>query len=397
MERRLEIDALRGLMLVWMTLVHIPTLLTPWVNQPFGFLSASEGFIFVSALFTGRIYYRVFGRDGPWPMQRKLLQRTARLYCFHVVLLVLLFTVAASIARTGRAPALANLLSYFFSVTPMHALRDGLLLLYRPPLLDIIPLYVTFLFLSPFLLLLGGRRARGWKYLLGASLLLWIAAQFGVARLAYAALGSCCHVRVPIAEMGAFNLWAWQLMWTFGMWCGVRWARGDLPAERWAARAWVPGLCVALLLLGLRYTQIVYTHMAGADPGPLLLIDKWHLGVVRLVDFAAVAAVVVRFHRVLEPLAVRPLVLLGQSSLYVFCAHFLFCFAGLAMSGAADHVLGWQQFALLAATFAALLGVARLFARSELAVPRRALAAGAPGSGALELTLRTPPREGASS
>ncbi|HEY7929984.1 MAG TPA: OpgC domain-containing protein [Steroidobacteraceae bacterium] len=389
MQRRFEIDALRGLMLVWMTLVHVPTLLTPWVNQPFGFLSASEGFIFVSALFTGRIYYRILSRDGSWPMQRKLLQRTSRLYAFHVVLLVLLFTVAVAIARGGHAPALAHLLSYYFSVTPMRAMRDGLLLLYRPPLLDIIPLYVTFLFLSPFLLLAGGRRAQRWKYLLGASFAIWIAAQFGVARAVYAALGSCCHVRVPIAEMGAFNLWAWQLMWIFGMWCGVRWARGDLPAERWAARAWVPGLCVALLLLGLRYAEIVSTHLTGVDPGPLALIDKWHLGVVRLVDFAAVAAVVIRFHRTLQPLAVRPLVLLGQSSLYVFCAHFVFCFAGLAMSGNADHVPGWRQFALLAAAFAALLGVARLFARSELAVPQPA-----PPPSALELTLRARPRQG---
>jgi hypothetical protein len=380
MERRLEIDALRGLMLVWMTLVHVPTVLTPWVNQPIGFLSASEGFIFVSALFTGRIYYRVLGRDGPWLMQRKLLQRTARLYCFHVVLLVLLFTVAATIARGGHAPALWNLLTYYFSVTPARALRQGLLLLYRPPLLDIIPLYVTFLFLSPFLLLIGGRRGQRWKYLLAASFALWIAAQFGVSRLVYAGLLDCCHVRVPLAEMGAFNLWAWQLMWTFGMWCGMRWAKGDLPAERWAERAWIPALCVALLMLGLRYAETAYTQVTGIDPGPMLLIDKWHLGIARLVDFAAVATVVIHFHRRLEPLAVRPLVLLGQSSLYVFCAHFLFCFAGLAMSGTADHVLGWRQFALLGAAFASLLGVAKFFARSELSVPRRVSSAGALGA-----------------
>ena len=387
MERRLEIDALRGLMLVWMTLVHVPTVLTPWVNQPFGFLSASEGFIFLSALFTGRIYYRVLVREGSWPMQRKLLQRTFRLYCFHAVLLVLLFTVAVAVARSGHAPALAHLLNYYFTVGPVRALRDGLLLLYRPPLLDIIPLYVTFLFVSPFLLLLGGPRAQRWHYVLAASVALWLASQFGVSRFAYAGLTACCHVRVPITEMGAFNLWSWQLMWVFGMWCGVRWARGDLPAERWAARAWIPGLCVALILLTLRYAETVWTQVTGIDPGPMVLIDKWHFGVVRVIDFAAVSMVVIRFRQALEPLAVRPLVMLGQSSLYVFCAHFLFCFAGLAMLGNADHVLGWPQFALLAVTFASLLGVAKLFARSELTVPQRRPAA-------LPLALRSQTRDG---
>src|SRR5690348_5635176 len=121
MERRLELDALRGLMLVWMVLVHIPTILTPWVNQPFGFLGASEGFIFLSALFTGRIYYRALTREGRASMLRRLMQRTFRLYCFHVVLLILLFTVAASVARSGHAPALSHLLSYYFTVGPIRA------------------------------------------------------------------------------------------------------------------------------------------------------------------------------------------------------------------------------------------------------------------------------------
>jgi hypothetical protein len=34
--RLLELDALRGLMLVWITLTHLPTSLRKYVNQPFG-------------------------------------------------------------------------------------------------------------------------------------------------------------------------------------------------------------------------------------------------------------------------------------------------------------------------------------------------------------------------
>jgi len=47
---------MRGLMLVWITLTHLPTSASAYVNQPFGFVSAAEGFIFLSALFTGRVY-----------------------------------------------------------------------------------------------------------------------------------------------------------------------------------------------------------------------------------------------------------------------------------------------------------------------------------------------------
>jgi len=35
--------------------------------------------------------------------------------------------------------------------------------------------------------------------------------------------------------------------------------------------------------------------------------DKWHLGVVRLIDFAAITALLVRFQFLVKPLAVRPL------------------------------------------------------------------------------------------
>jgi hypothetical protein len=67
----------------------------------------------------------------------------------------------------------------------------------------------------------------------------------------------------------------------------------------------------------------------------------------------------------LKPLAVRPLVLLGQSSLPVFCVHLLFCFAGLTLMGNASMLSGWKQFGLLAATFTAMLLTAKAFSKSE--------------------------------
>src|ERR1700676_4386300 len=55
MPRRIEeLDALRGLMLVWITCTHLPTILSKYTNQPFGFFAATEGFIFLSALFPHR-------------------------------------------------------------------------------------------------------------------------------------------------------------------------------------------------------------------------------------------------------------------------------------------------------------------------------------------------------
>jgi hypothetical protein len=74
----------------------------------------------------------------------------------------------------------------------------------------------------------------------------------------------------------------------------------------------------------------------------------------------------IRFRKALQPLAIRPLVLMGQSSLQVFSMHFLFCFLGIGMMGSADRIFGWEQAALIVGTFAALLLVAKAYARPEL-------------------------------
>lgn len=109
------------------------------------------------------------------------------------------------------------------------------------------------------------------------------------------------------------------------------------------------------------------------------LFDKWHLGPLRLLDIAAVAAVLIVAQRWLKPLAVRPLVLMGQSSLQVFCVHLLFCFAGLTLMGNASMLNGWRQFGLLAATFAGMLATATLFSKSEATHERQPKAS--PGVG----------------
>lgn len=359
MQRRIEIDAARGLMLVWMTLTHMPTVLTPWVNQPFGYISASEGFIFLSALFTGCIYERLLARSGPSAMASKLLQRTLRLYQYHVALLFGAFLIAARFAVNGHHQALYYLLDFYFAAGRARAVTDALLLIYRPPLLDIIPLYLIFLLLSPIALYLADKS--GWRILLATSFMLWLFAQFGLRQNLYGFANLHLHLTVPLSEMGAFNLWAWQFMWIIGLWCGSRWAKGDLPIEPWAQRVWIPCAAITVALLATRYAEINGLNLTPYS----IVFDKWHLGALRLLDFAAITAVLVRFQSVLKPLAVRPLVLLGQASLQVFVTHFVFCFIGLGMMGNDPRLYGWPQFALLAVTFAALLAVAKIFGKPD--------------------------------
>jgi hypothetical protein len=359
MGRRIELDALRGLMLVWITLTHLPTAASAYVNQPFGFVSAAEGFIFLSALFTGRIYYRMAQHDGYRPMTLKLWSRTVRLYGYHALLLGFVFLVAVPIASRGNRPGLHNLLDFYFMVGAKQSISEAALLIYRPPLLDILPMYIIFLVFTSAALLLS--RRIGWRPILLAALAVWMLAQFGFRQHEHAFMSKIVPTRIPLNEMGSFDLWAWQFLWIAGIWLGVCWGQGNLPIEKWARRIAIPAFIIAGPLFALRRAL---EH--GVELGPYeFLFDKWHLGPIRLINFIAVAAILIVAQSVLKPLAIRPLVLMGQSSLQVFCVHLLFCFAGLTLLGNASMLSTSRQLALLTTTFAAMLLTAKLFSKSE--------------------------------
>jgi hypothetical protein len=360
MRRLQELDALRGLMLVWISLTHLPTVLSTYVNQPFGFVSAAEGFIFLSALFTGRIYFRLAERDGYPAMQQKLRRRTLRLYLYHAFLLSFVFLMAVPIAASGTRPGLHNLLDFYFDAGAWRAVIDAALLVYRPPLLDILPMYIIFLVFTPLALILGQKF--GWRYILSAGFALWLLAQFGLRQTSWELMNRYVGLHIPLREMGSFDLWAWQLLWLVGLWMGVCWAKDELPISRLARLVTVPALLIVAASFAMRHAVGHGFELGSYEK----YFDKWHLGVVRLIDFSAVGVLLIRARSCLRPLSIRPLVLLGQSSLQVFCAHLFFCFAGLTLLGNASMLSGWKQFGLVATTLLAMLLIAKLFDRSEV-------------------------------
>ena len=365
MGRRLELDAVRGLMLVWITLTHLPTAASTYVNQPFGFVSAAEGFIFLSALFTGRIYYRMAQRDGYGAMTIKLWLRTLRLYGYHALLLAFAFLVAIPIASRGNRPGLHNLLDYYFMVGAKRSITEAALLIYRPPLLDILPMYIIFLALTSVALLLA--RKIGWRPILSMAFVIWLFAQFGFRSAEHNFMMRFIPTRIPLNEMGSFDLWAWQFLWILGIWMGVRWGREKLPIGNWARWAVFPAALILIAGFKLRHA-VSHGFLLGASE---FLFDKWHLGPLRLVNFAAGATVLIFLQSILKPLAIRPLVMMGQSSLQVFCMHLLCCFAGLTLLGNAAMLNGWKQFGLLTVTFAAMLLTAKLFSKVEAGQERQ--------------------------
>ena len=136
LERRPELDALRGLFLVWMTLTHLPTRFSELVNQPIGFVTSAEGFVFLSALLVGRLYVRELLEDEP-RVRKQLWKRSLKIYGYHLLLLSFAFTIAATFAVHTHKVALTNLLDFYLA-HPAVAIADVLLTVQSQDLFELL-------------------------------------------------------------------------------------------------------------------------------------------------------------------------------------------------------------------------------------------------------------------
>lgn len=362
LDRRPELDALRGVFLVWMTLTHLPTRFSDFVNSPLGFVSSAEGFVFVSAFLVGRLYIRETFQDQTG-VRLKLWKRSLKVYGYHLIMLALAFTIAAAFAVHSHKAAIYNLLDFYIA-HPVTAMVGSVLLLYCPPLLDILPMYVIFLFLTP--LVLSGSVRFGWKKVLLASGSIWLLAQFGLRDWAHNWIVHFTHLQIPLQETGAFNLFAWQAVWVVGMGLGARSATGQATLRR--IPAWAAVLCCAacLFFIGVRWGWLG-PHLT--QTALSIQLDKWQIGPLRVVNLVtfSIAAYWMRKH-LIRWVAIEPFLTLGKASLRVFCAHVVFVFLGLSfllrdvgedVGAPPEQLHGAAAAVLLAGTFAVLFLVAR--------------------------------------
>ena len=363
--RLIELDILRGFLLLWMTLTHLPTKASVISNQTFGFVSGAEGFIFLAGFMIGQLEHRIELKRGLAAAARDVRKRLFRVYAYHIGLITIAFTVVAEIAVRFHRIALQNLLSYYLA-DPKHAVPAAVLLRYRPSLFDILPMYV--IFLAATLLARKVARRWGWDLIVYLSFALWAAAQFGLRHWVYEHI-SLFGAAVPENSIGAFDMYAWQLLWMVGLALGSIYS-DQLAGETQPAgaskkhtlprRLVILATCVAAVFLVLRYSPI---DQWTSQQSYAWLIDKWHLGPARVINFAALTIFFVRFGEHIAALPIfQPLALLGRASIEVFSVHILCCMAGDAISPAADPNLLWSQQIPLLVTSISLLFVTAYFA-----------------------------------
>jgi len=304
---RLEyLDTLRGLLLVIMAVNHIPSPLHAVTDHPLGFMSAAEGFVFLSGLMAGRVFTRRLLRDGQSALWRGCFLRARSLYFYHLAsYFTVLLIVGTALLWNGQVPPNAPLQMIAHPVRTL--LLTGPLLVYQPALLDILPMYFGFILLVPALILACERGLRNW--VLGLSASLWFAVN-----------AFCPQTPNTLyLSVGAFNMCAWQILFVAGGVLGHAWARGD----RLVTLPRGPLLWILVTGCGLLFA-VRHAFVAPGIPANVLdwLTNKNNLAPLRLANTAGLF-MLVRYAASRWPIMLSwaPLAFLGRASLAVFTVH----------------------------------------------------------------------------
>ncbi|MEO6685639.1 MAG: OpgC domain-containing protein, partial [Dyadobacter sp.] len=137
-----SLDVLRGILLVMITINHIGGPLCVLTFQPMSFVSAAEGFVFLSGYILCLVYGKrlIRGQCVTFPT---LYKRSLKIYWYHLTLLLILlipYFINVPFLKQWQFNGLAT-----FAEKPQKALFAYALLLFQPEHLDILPLYILFI------------------------------------------------------------------------------------------------------------------------------------------------------------------------------------------------------------------------------------------------------------
>jgi hypothetical protein len=358
-ERDLRLDLLRGLGLWMIYLDHIPDDVVSWLTlRNYGFCDAAEFFVFISGYLLGFIYVPIVASGHFMPALKRLWLRVWQMYVAHIILFLVFTAQIARAARRFDNPMykdefnIANFLAH-----PDVLIGKALTLQYKPVDLDVLPLYIVLIAVSPFVVWCLVRRP---NLTLSGSVVLYVLARY-------------FDWNLPSYPNGAtwyFNPFAWQMLFFFAAWCG----RGaGAQFKRLLRSRVVFAVAIAWILFAFVIVMTWHSAYLGSLVPKWLIkviypIDKTDLDMFRFTHFLALALVITRYlHRDWAGLKsnwLRPLVLCGQHSLPLFCL-------GVFLSFGAHWILvQWksafiEQFVVSLAGFAIMTAAAWLLDRAE--------------------------------
>lgn len=320
MERNHSIDSLRGIFLIIMTINHLiwvtggRTAIQYVTLQPFGQVGAAEGFIFISGLLIGMIYHRYSLTDA----RTKLWTRAKEIYSYHIIAIIMIVLLATLYMKFY--PSTETLFQYNFSFLLSEHIKAGVLslfLIHKPNYFDILPMYVVFILLSPFVLY--QLKQGHWHVVIITSLILWLTSDY----LSFKTL-SLDHVFPEQTNTGYFHWLAWQLLFFSGMTLGY--LDKSMNIQWFKYKSIIITAAILALLIFSAHRGLF--HSFNINQMTLYQqANKPTLGWLRVFNLALLVYLL-SFLISCKPswLAIKPLALLGRHSLLVFSWHYLLIF-----------------------------------------------------------------------
>ncbi|MFT2011224.1 OpgC domain-containing protein [Pontibacter sp. 13R65] len=312
MKRNQQIDFFKGLLLILITVDHFmdsDNLLKKFTFEFVGPVSAAEGFVFLSGLTVGLIYTSKLNKSGLASIAAATRKKAWHIYRYHLLLFLLtwVFLISGQAIFKYWEGEYAAILQ-----NPIEMLFMGSFLLYQPSLLDILPMYVLFMLLTPYLILLYKKQYQ-WQ-VLALSFLVYLAGTSGVL---VSLTGSFLSKTFLLS--GYFNMLCWQFLFVAGLYIGYlvyhQKTRAILESKAL--------LYLSLLIcIPLFFINFFYISFEGFDVE--FWTERGHLRPLRLLNFAALVAIVAHLATSFKSwFQTKAVCYLGRHSLQVFSLHIL--------------------------------------------------------------------------
>lgn len=319
--RFVSLDFWRGLALLTIFVNHIPgNPAEAYTHKNFGFSDAAEAFVLLAGVAAALAYLPGMSAGSYARQTVRIGLRAWTLYVSHIVVLALCgAAVAYGVLATGDVRILEATQFDQIIGAPLEAAIGVATLGLQPAYLNILPLYIVLLLLTPALLCLVAIDPR---LALMASGSVYVVAQMtGLALPSY-----------PGIDAWYFNPLAWQFLFTIGLSAGAVLARGrSLRPPRWLV-----ALALAYIAGALLWTRSGFYNPHDLAPLPRFVwdFDKTNLSLPRLLHVVSLAIVVMALplEKLLRNTSVaRPVILLGRNALPVFCTGTVLAFAAMPL------------------------------------------------------------------
>ena len=312
MKRSAQLDFFRGLLLIVITIDHALTynnIIKRFTYEFIGWVSAAEGFVYISGLTAGLVYYHKYVEKGEQHVVKAARNRVVTLYKYHVALLSFAFLIV--ISNFYITEYWAQYYGYLFQ-KPLLSIILSSALLYQPMFMDILPMYTIFVAFIP-LLVKCFNRGLVWRVL--------------AASIAVYAVGALIHpyhivdalISNKNIQTGFYNLLCWQLLFVLGAISGYMFYNNR--TQKLINNTYILYTCVFIA-----FTLFVEKnlHFGIADVNIERLTEKLGLGIIRLVNFLVLCFLVIHVASRNKSWFVNKYICyLGKYSLEVFSFHII--------------------------------------------------------------------------